>query len=241
MKEFEQIWDKVAKPDGSGQRVILYESVDDLVFIYASGFVDGEKYTLEKWIQAFEPSRKEDKSYRVSYKQWMDKERFYYTGPVRFPFDPLKIPEKEYDKEELIDLFKSCIVSSSQATPEKIPLFIKDYEMRGLFKNGVLLMTKELKNELNAFVARFPSPLRVLEVNVQKLIRGSAAQETADAGSQMRSQYSEGSSKVKTAKAQLEGIMSGRLREQGQKGNADEAKSPAVKDLQKQAVKKQTV
>lgn len=241
MKEFEQIWDKVAKPDGTGKRVIRYESVDDLVFIYASGFVDGEKYTLEQWIKAFDAAKQKDKSYRVTYDQWMAKEKFYYTGPVRFPFDPLKIPEREYSKEELKDLFKTCIVPSSQATPEKIPLFLKDYEMRGLFKNGRLQMTPGLKNELNVFIARFPSPLRVLEVNVQKLFRGAAAQETADAASQLRSQYVEGSSKVKTTQAQLEAIMSGRLRgEESPKGD-DKKEIPSVKDLQKQAVKKQTV
>lgn len=242
MKAYEQIWDKVSKPDGTGKRAIRYESVDDLVFIYASGFVDADKYTLEQWIKAFESSRQKDRSYRVSYDQWLANEKYYYTGPVRIPFDPLKIPEKEYTKEEVIELLKTCIVPSSQSIPEKVPLFIKDYEMRGLFKNGKLQMTSELKKELNLFIVRFPSPLRVLEVNIQKLIRGSEAQATADVAAGLKSQYTAGSSKIKTTQAQLEAIMSGKLRAKAGEGAQKEDKqTPSLKDLQKQAVKKQTV
>ncbi len=233
MALFDEIWKKVSEDDGTGTRVIKYGSNEDLVFIYASGFVDSAKYDLKSWLDAFEPSKQEDGTYKVSQAQWAEKEKFYYTGSVRDPFNALLIPEQNFTEAELLDLFNTCIVPSSQATPKTVPNFIRDYKARGLFKNGKIMMDKKLKEELHAFITAFPSPLRVLETNVQKLLRG---EKPLAAGGSTKTGYSPGESKVKTTQAQLEAILGG-------SGRAAPAPKPqedqmSVKDLQKQIKKR---
>lgn len=234
MSLFEDIWNKIAKEDGTGTRVITYNSDQDLNFIYASGFVDGSKYTLKQWLDAFRPSQQKDGSYRVSFKQWLEKEKFYYDGPVREPFNPLLIPEKEFTEAELVDMFKKCVVPSSLATEEKIPLFLKDYQQRSLLKNGKMMMTMEVKQELRDFLTFYPSPLRVLEVNVKKLQRG---EETVPIpGQAAKTGFKMGASGVKTTQAQLESLLG------GSRAGPSTPEAPkeelSVKDLQKQVKKR---
>ncbi len=170
MSFFTDIWDKIAKDDGTGTRVIRYGSLDDLVFLYASGFVDAEKYDLKAWLEAFDSSKQSDGSYVINKGHWLEKEKFHYHGPIRDPFEAHLIPEKEFTEAELIELFNQCIVPSSQATKESIPNFIRLYENRNLLKNGKMMMTKEIKQELHDFIEAFPSPLRVLETHLHEML-----------------------------------------------------------------------
>ncbi len=168
MSIFDEIWERTSHDDGSGAPVIKYAANQDLLFLYAAGFVDAEKYPLEEWVEAFKPSLQPDGSYIVTREQWMDKEKYYYSGEIREPFDPLQIPEKEYSEEEISDMFKACIIPSSQATADKVPLFINDYKERGVMKDGKMAVTKQIKQELNLFLSKFPSPLRILELSVRQ-------------------------------------------------------------------------
>jgi hypothetical protein len=227
---FEDIWNKVARDDGTGTRIIRYDSKDDLLFIYASGFVDTGKCTFDEWKDSFKST------YRVTFQQWMEKEKFYYDGPVRVPFNTHQIPEKEFTEAELTDMFKKCMVPSSQTTVDKIPLFLKDYKQRGLLKDGKMMMTKEIKKELGDFITFYPSPLRVLEVNVQRMLRGEAAVGTGAAPS--KTGFTMGKSTVRTTQAQLDTILGGS--KGGPAGPTETEKDLSVKDLQKQ-VKKKTV
>lgn len=230
---FEEIWNKVAQDDGSGKRVIQYNSKDDLLFIYASGFVDADKYTYDQWREAFNSSLRKDGSYRVAFDQWMAKEKFYYDGPIRTPFNPHNIPEKEFTEDEIADMFKKCMIPSSQTTEDKIPLWLDTFKNRGLLKDGKMMMTKEIKKELADFISLYPSPLRVLEVNVQRILRGEEA--IGVEGAEDKTKFALGKSTVRTTQAHLETILSG-----GRPPKASEKseKDLSVKDLQKQIKKK---
>ncbi len=230
---FEEIWSKVSQDDGSGTRVIRYASDQDLLFIYASGFVDAEKYTFDQWKDAFKSSKQTDDSYIVSREQWISKAIYYYNGPVKIPFNPLLIPEKEYTEAEITKLLIECILPSSQTTKEKLPLFIKDYQQRGLLKDGKMTMTKEVKQELSNFLATYPSPLRILEVNIQRLLRGESPIQAGTDPS--KTGYVKGSTTVRTTQAHLDAILGGGGRSTPQTQGDTEI---SVKDLQQQVKKR---
>lgn len=231
MKTFEQIFEKVAKKDASGNRVIHYASDDDLIFIYASGFVDAEKYSLQQWIEAFADSQQKDGTYQVTYKQWMAKEPFYYTGPVREPFDPMKIPEKEFTEEEFVDLWRQCIIPSSQSTEEKIPQVLSDLKKQGVLKDGKILVDEGVKKQLAYFLLAYPSPLRVLEIKVQQMMQGEVATTGSETLDAMASGYVRGPSKTQTTKDRLSTLLGGHAKPAAPAKKADEELS--VKDLQK--------
>lgn len=235
MAIFEDIWNKVSRDDGSGTRVIRYPSRYDLLFLYASGFVDAEKVTFDQWKDSFKSSLQADGSYRITYEQWKEKEKFYYKGPIRVPFNPHLIPEREFTEAEIVDMFKKCVIPSSQTTVEKIPLWIDSFKRRGLLQNGRMQMTKEIKKEIGDFITYYPSPLRVLEVNIQRMLRGEAA---VGAGAQDKTKFAMGQTASKTTQAQLDAILGGSV--SGPKGPAKSQQDVSVKDLQKQ-IKKRTV
>ncbi|MDX1402553.1 MAG: hypothetical protein R3245_11575 [Kiloniellales bacterium] len=231
MKTFEQIFEKVAKPDASGNRVIHYASEDDLVFIYASGFVDAKKCSLDEWIAAFDDSKQKDGSYDVTYKQWMAKEKFYYTGPVREPFDAMKIPEKEYTEAEFTDMWRKCIIPSSQSTEEKIPRVLQDLKGQGILKDGKINVDVEVKKQIGNFLLAFPSPLRVLEIKVQQMLRGEVATTGSETLDAMASGYARGPTKTQTTQDKLSSLLGGHAKPAQPAKKPDEELS--VKDLQK--------
>ncbi len=234
MALFDEIWKKVSKDDGTGSRFIKYESDDDLVFIYASGFVDADKCDLKTWMDVFASSLQEDGSYLVSQDQWMAKEKYYYDGTVRLPFDPMLIPEKEYSEAEVVEIYQKCIIPSSQASADKINVMIRDYKERRLLKDGKMTLTRDIKEEMRNFITAFPSPLRILEINVQRMLEGeSPIAAAAEAG---KTGFKMGATTVQTTQAQLDSILGG---SRGGPTKAEPGKeSLSVKDLQKQVKKR---
>ena len=231
MKTFEQIFEKVAKKDASGNRAIHYASDDDLIFIYASGFVDAEKYSLDQWIAAFAESKQKDGSYLITYKQWMAKEPFYYTGPVHEPFDPMKIPEREFTEAEFVDMWRKCIIPSSQSSEAKIPQVLGDLKKQGVLKDGKIMVDEGVKKQIGYFLLAYPSPLRVLEIKIQQMMQGEVATTGSETLDAMASGYVRGASKVQATQDRLSKLLGGHVKP------AQPAKKPddelSVKDLQK--------
>lgn len=237
MKVFEDIWQAVSEEDESGLRFLRYASRKDLVFLYDSGFVDAEKYSVDDWVDAFKPSLQKDESYKVSYDQWMEKQKYYYSGPIREPFDAMKIPERDFTLEEFEDMLRTCIVPSTQMGPEKVPEYIESCKKRGMLSDGKIKMTPEVKKELGEFLTLYPSPLRILEVNVKRLREGGAAPEGVSEAAQ-KTGFAVGKTAAQRTSSKLDSLLSGQTAAPS-KGAKDSGVS--LKDLQKQSVKKRPV
>lgn len=237
-KFFEDIWNKIAEKDSSGNLIIRYESEEDIIFLYSSGFVDAEKFSLDDWVDAFKESRQQDGSYHVTHPQWLDKQKYYYAGPILEPFNALKIPEREYTTDELIDLFKTCIVPSSQMSEDKIPILLQEYEKQGLLKDGKFQMTMKQKKDLHDSIKQFPSPLHVLEVNVERMQQGATEPTVTEVSGARDSQFVHGASASKTATAQLESLLGGKTKPAP---SLEGKETVSLKDLQKRSVKRRPV
>jgi len=220
MSTFTEIWERVSKDPGDGVRVITFATENDLNFLYASGFVDAEKYTMEQWLKSFDECKQKDESYIVTNKQWMAKEAMHYTGPVREPFNPLNLPEEELTEAQFVTMLKQCIIPSSQATVEKIPVILKDFKDQEFFKDGKIMVTTKVKNELNIFLAMYPSPLRVLEFKIMQLKSGEIATTGSEFTDIMASGYVAGASKAKTTQSKLDSLLGGHAKPAAQPSGA---------------------
>src|SRR5204863_7506137 len=94
------------------------------------------KYSLQDWVSAFLPSRLADGSYIVNHEQWMEKKKFRYTGPVGHPFEPSKIPEKEYDEADFLKLLKEKIIPNTIFDESAMPQLLATLKVPQKLKNG---------------------------------------------------------------------------------------------------------
>lgn len=172
MEPMEQLWQKLASPDKTGEPVIVYNSIGDLVFLYANGFVDAVQYSLKEWLEAFADSRQKDGSYRLTRPQWLAKKKYRYDGVVEKPFDPWRIKEREYNEAEFAAILRDFIVPSTWLAKESIPQVIANYQSHGLFKDGKILVNKVIKEDFSKMLKLFPSPLRILQISVHGVPKG---------------------------------------------------------------------
>jgi hypothetical protein len=166
----EHIWKQVAKNDENGTEYIHYTGIAELNFLYFTGFVDTRKHTLEQWQQAFLESRLPNGSYRINKDQWMIKRNFRYNGPVEVPFNPKEdLKDRVYTEQEILDILTNKIVPSTSVDEKTILGYMKHYKDRGLMVDGEMKVDANLKRDINGLLEMYPSPLRVLQQNVQKM------------------------------------------------------------------------
>src|SRR5579885_3697785 len=101
MEPLEAIFHRVAKETKDKKKYIFFKDQVDIAFLYASGFVDAKKYTYKQWMDSFDASKKADGTYVVSHEQWMEKKKFHYNGPIKEPWDPMTLENREYTEKEI--------------------------------------------------------------------------------------------------------------------------------------------
>jgi hypothetical protein len=161
----EYIWQKVPK---NAQGLIHYLP-GDIPYLYENGFVDTTRFEFEEWAAAFEDVRQPDGSYLVSHEKFISLRPFRYDGPVYKPFDPQKVREGEWKKEDLQKLYELSIQPSSSVPEEVFWNSVKALKAQGFCKDGNLVVNEHVKKQLKYLIERFPSPRRKLEIEVNRL------------------------------------------------------------------------
>lgn len=203
MEPIEEIWQTVSKPGPDGKRYILLKGMQDLGFLYISGFVDIKKYNFQEWINAFASSRQKDGSYLISHDQWVEKKKFRYSGPVGVPFDPMTIKEEEYSEQEFIELLKTKVIPNTIFDQSAIPRIVAEFKLQKKIQNGKIGVDKALKKMILDTVNDHPSPLRVLQVMVDTMRRKKGLGKSFSQFDLQKSQFSAGRTAQEIAKARL--------------------------------------
>jgi hypothetical protein len=169
----EHLWKTLEKtPDG---KHIVYSEVD-IVHLWLTGFVDTEKVSLEEWKAVFEPLRQADDKFLVSKDNFLALDRYRYKGEIHVPFDAMKINEGKYTDEGLEDLIKASIIPSCGLSREKFREFVDTLKKNFRQPDGLILIKKEAKSRIKTLLDKHPSPLRNLELILDKMLakRGEA-------------------------------------------------------------------
>ncbi len=178
----EELWEKIAQPGEGGQKYILYQNDFDLLYLYANGFVDFKKYKLDEWVKSFADSRQADGSYKIAKPQWLQKEKYRYNGPIGEPFDPEKLPEKEYAEAEFKQILKEKICGSTWIPESQIPEMLDYFRKQKKLSDGKIRLDKAIKKEFAEVLQKVPSPLRILQLDVaMHRKKGGAASPTTTA------------------------------------------------------------
>ncbi|MBI2982463.1 MAG: hypothetical protein HYY44_09300 [Deltaproteobacteria bacterium] len=165
----EELWEVVSQEDKDGQRSIIYQNQYDLLYLYANGFVDFKKYTLDQWIKAFDDSKEKDGSYKITKDQWLKKAEYRYNGPIGDPFDPDRLQEREFSEKEFEAVFKQFVCPSTWIPEANIPVILDYYRKQNKLVNGKIRINKMIKGEIRQALDRIPSPLRILQLDVASL------------------------------------------------------------------------
>ncbi|MBI4196965.1 MAG: hypothetical protein HY539_04000 [Deltaproteobacteria bacterium] len=169
MTPMEELWEQVSQPADDGQKYITYKTAQDLLFLYANGFVDHRKYTLDAWIKAFDECRQSDGSYKITKQQWLAKESYRYSGPVEEPFDPHRLQERDFTEAEFEAVLKYFVCPSTWINESSIPIILDDLRKRKKLVNGKIRIDPAVKKEIQEVLDKFPSPLRVLQLDVARI------------------------------------------------------------------------
>lgn len=230
MNELEQTWEKASKPAKDGKRYITFTSVQDLMFLYATGFVDAQKFSFEQWLNAFASSRQANASYLITKEQWLEKKKFHYTGPVHPPFDPMGIEEKDYSEQEVTKILTQDLIPATTFDKSYVPQVINNLKAQGRFIGGKFKIDSNVKKYLTEVIKQYPSPLRVLQVTVHRLIKAKKGDVQSAKEELQRSSFIAGASAQQIASNRLSTMV----------GAAKAASTPmsqgegiSLKDLQK--------
>ncbi len=239
MSQLDQIWDQVAtqSPEDGKKYIIFKLGIQDLMFLYMSGFVDARKYSFTQWVEAFKPSRRQNGHYWLTKEQWLDKKKFHYTGPVNAPFDPMTMEEKDYTEQEVLKLLKDKILPGTMFSPAYAPTVINNLKAQGRLINGKFRVDRELKKYLLGVMNQYPSPMRILEVGVDKMRKAKKGDAKFAQEQVQKSAFTAGSTAQQIAAARLSSIMgSGRSEPSTTPKPGKEEGGISLKDLQKRRV-----
>ncbi len=228
MDPMQQIWDKVATVAEGGEKLVVYQNDYDLVYLYANGFVDAEKFSLEAWLEAFASSKQKAGGYRVTHAQWMEKKKFRYAGFVDKPFDPSRLKDAEYSEAEFATLLADYLVPSTWLKTSSIPQVLKNYQSAGKFKNGKYIVDQAVKNDFAKMLQRFPSPLRVLQIDVHGMPKGMSQ---ASGSTSHSSQFTQTVDAGEKAFKKLEALFQSPIKQK--ESAASNAATTTLKDLLK--------
>ncbi|QQR80567.1 MAG: hypothetical protein IPJ69_14980 [Deltaproteobacteria bacterium] len=238
MDQILDTWNKVSKPTKDGKRFITFKSVQDLMFLYATGFVDTQKYSFEQWLNAFTSSRQSNGSYLVSKEQWLEKKKYHYSGPVNPPFDPMTIEEKEYTEQEITKLLTQDLIPATSFDKSYVPQVINNLKAQGRLINGKFKIDQNVKKYLTEVIKQYPSPLRVLQVTVHKLLKAKKGDVASAKEELQKSSFFAGASAQQIASSRLSNMV----------GNAkttapipEEGAGISLKDLRKKRLSTQKI
>lgn len=199
----EELWLSTSKPAQDGKRTITLKGVQDLGFLYISGFVDVQKNSFQDWVNSFADSRQKDGSYLLSHDQWMAKKKFRYTGPVGEPFDPMSLEEKEYTEQEFITFIEQKIIPNTIFDKSAIPRVIAEFKVSKKIQNGKIFLDKNIKKLILQTVNDHPSPLRILQVMVEAFRKKEGMGAATSQLDAQKSQFSAGKTAQEIARARL--------------------------------------
>ncbi len=148
---------------------LIFEGEHDLVYLYNTGFVDTDKFSLDKWIQAFRESRQRDGSYSLTHEQWLDKVTYRYNEKVEAPFDIMAIREGEWTESEWKDFVKEKIMPETIFTYDQFLKGFEEGKKAGKLKNGMVIVTQELKQTWLQAINKNPSPQRHRALAVHRI------------------------------------------------------------------------
>jgi len=171
VEPLEAIFMRVAKEGKDRKKYIFFKDQIDIAFLYASGFVDAKKYTYKDWLDSFEPCKQADGGYVVSHDQWMEKKKFHYNGPIKPPWDPMALEERDYSEKEIYDIIANKIIPCTALDASYAQVYINNLKAQGRLVNGRARIDKAAKEFVLQTINQYPSPMRVLEVSVYGLMK----------------------------------------------------------------------
>ncbi len=118
-RAMDYIWSQVPKETKDGEEYVTYVKTD-LPFLYHSGLVDTEHFTLEQWERAFADCLGEDGRYWVNHKKMLFLGIFRYHRTVNEPFDPLQMRTGKYSVERLWKIYERSVIPSCSLPKEFI-------------------------------------------------------------------------------------------------------------------------
>jgi len=166
MDPLEAIFHRVAKESKDKKKYIFFKDQIDIAFLYASGFVDAKKFTYKQWLDSFDPSKQADGTYVLSFEQWMEKKKFHYNGPIKQPWDPMSLEDREYSEKEITDLLVQKVLPCTVFDSSYAQVYINNLKAQGRLVNGKALVDKFAKEYILQVINQYPAPMRVLEVSV---------------------------------------------------------------------------
>lgn len=171
-KVMETLWDQMrSAPLKMPPNTLILEGDHDLIYLYNTGFVDTDKYSLQTWLNAFRDSRKPKGDYHLTKEQWLAKAKYRYNGLVAPPFDPMQLREGEWTLENVKKLAKQWILPETTITYEQYMRGIEEAKKQGLFKDDKFTVTREWKQKLLEILNTHPSPRRQRALLVEKMRR----------------------------------------------------------------------
>lgn len=236
LKAMKGIWTRVqTKTVRQGVEYIVYIE-DDIRFLYYSGLVDTEKFTLKQWQKAFADCREEqegENKYWVTYEKFTSLAKYRYGKVVGAPFDPFKLRCGKYTLEQFWKLYEASIMPACILPKEFFEeLFDKLYrkrmpleqiigvEIKALKEQGrqvnsepikfegdlVVLDKTHIRNLIADLITEFPSPKQRLALQVQS-VKAKQVQGLADSTqNQQKSGFTTGDVR-KVTKASLHDVL----------------------------------
>lgn len=168
--DMETIWSRCDKetvlpPHLKGEH-ILYIATDP-EYLYLSGFVDVENFSLAEWQKAFEAYKQPNGTYLISKEQFIQLGKYKYSGPVKKPLDAMMIREGWY---ELTDWHAFCVNSILPSTTllsvDQLIAAENQLKKNGKIVNNRILVDKAAKLRIKQYLDDYPSPIRRREIAV---------------------------------------------------------------------------
>lgn len=172
----EHLWSQVDKTEDGNH--IRY-SIQDVDALWWMGFVDTEKYPLKRWREVFEPYKQPDGTFVLNHAAFISLEKYRYTGEIKIPFDPMLINEGKYTDEGINELFELSISPSCYYSPQDKKRFLDSLKEKYRESAGLIKIGKPAKNEIKQFIDNSPSPLRSLELLLDRMIEDGVDEELA--------------------------------------------------------------
>ncbi len=168
--DMETIWSRCSKEEGlppqfKGEHV-LYLATDPK-YLYLSGFVDVENFTLDEWENAFQECKQPNGTYLISKEKFIKLGKYKYSGPVKKPLDAMKIREGWY---KLTDWHEFCVNSILPSTTlisvDDLIQIESNLKKNGKIVGNRILIDKSDKLRIKQLIDEHPSPIRRREISV---------------------------------------------------------------------------
>lgn len=230
MDPMEEIWNDVALPGKDGNKYISFKGLNDLSFLYLSGFVDVNRFGFKEWTDSFQPSQQKDGSYLVTHDQWLEKRKFRYDGPIGAPFDPLSLEEREYTEAEFLKILSEKVIPNTIFEKNASPQIMANLRLRKKLQNGKVILDKEVKEGLVHVLTNYASPLYFMEMTVNNLKKAKGTKGAMSQIETQRSKFAAGMTAQQIASARFAEIA-----KEAKKEPPPVSSAPAVslKDLKK--------